>query len=160
MLSIEELDTKSKILVVAKKEFAANGYDSTSIRDITKKAKVNVSAINYHFGSKEDLFLAIVKDVSEKFRVLSEQLVEAISTEDFKQKLQNYFHNSVTFGLEEIDGLTVFFREQDRIWYQHLEVATQNFLEVRKNFIGFLTEAMKNGHIQTRNPDLINSVVD
>jgi AcrR family transcriptional regulator len=157
-LKIEDLDTKSKILVVAKKEFATNGYDSTSIRDITNKAGVNVSAINYHFGSKEDLFLAIVKDVSEKFRVLSEQLKPAESTEDFKEKLHNYFHQSIEFGLKEIDGLTVFFREQDRIWYQYLEVATQNFLQVRKNFIDFLTEAMKKDLIQNRNAEVFSNI--
>src|SRR5882724_4459665 len=52
-------DTKSRILDVAEEMFAEQGLDRASIRDITKKAGVNLAAINYHFGSKEDLIAAV-----------------------------------------------------------------------------------------------------
>lgn len=53
-------DTKEIILNTAEKLFAETGYHNTSIRDITGEAKVNISAINYHFGSKEKLFEAVI----------------------------------------------------------------------------------------------------
>ena len=52
-------DTRSRILDVAEELFSEHGFDRVSIRDITKKAQVNLAAINYHFGSKEDLIAAI-----------------------------------------------------------------------------------------------------
>jgi len=52
-------DTRSRILDVAEELFSEQGFDRVSIRDITKKAEVNLAAINYHFGSKEDLIEAI-----------------------------------------------------------------------------------------------------
>jgi len=52
-------DTRSRILDVAEELFGEQGFDRVSIRDITKKAKVNLAAINYHFGTKEDLIAAI-----------------------------------------------------------------------------------------------------
>jgi AcrR family transcriptional regulator len=52
-------DTKSKILDVAEELFGERGLDRVSIRHITDKAKVNLAAINYHFGSKEDLIAAV-----------------------------------------------------------------------------------------------------
>jgi AcrR family transcriptional regulator len=52
-------DTKSRILDVAEEMFAEQGFDRVSIRDITKKARANLAAINYHFGSKEDLIAAV-----------------------------------------------------------------------------------------------------
>jgi AcrR family transcriptional regulator len=52
-------DTKTRILDVAEELFGERGLDRISIRDITKKAKVNLAAINYHFGSKEDLIAAV-----------------------------------------------------------------------------------------------------
>lgn len=39
--------------------FGEQGLDRVSIRDITQKAKVNLAAINYHFGRKEDLIAAV-----------------------------------------------------------------------------------------------------
>ena len=52
-------DTRSRILDVAEELFSEQGFDRVSIRDITKKARVNLAAINYHFGSKEDLIAAV-----------------------------------------------------------------------------------------------------
>src|SRR5437667_167951 len=52
-------DTRSRILDVAEELFSERGFDRVSIRHITKKAHVNLAAINYHFGSKEDLIAAI-----------------------------------------------------------------------------------------------------
>src|SRR5207247_7907547 len=52
-------DTTSRILDVAEELFGEQGLDRVSIRDITRKAKVNLAAINYHFGSKEDLIAAV-----------------------------------------------------------------------------------------------------
>src|SRR6266702_2372929 len=54
-------DTRSRILDVAEELFGEQGLDRVSIRDITRKAKVNLAAINYHFGSKEDLIAAILE---------------------------------------------------------------------------------------------------
>src|SRR5258706_5348329 len=52
-------DTRSRILDVAEELFGEHGLDRVSIRDITTKAKVILAAINYHFGSKEDLIAAV-----------------------------------------------------------------------------------------------------
>jgi AcrR family transcriptional regulator len=52
-------DTRSRILDVAEQLFSEQGFDRVSIRDITRKARVNLASINYHFGSKEDLIAAI-----------------------------------------------------------------------------------------------------
>ena len=52
-------DTRSRILDGAEELFGERGLDRVSIRDITRKAGVNLAAINYHFGSKEDLIAAV-----------------------------------------------------------------------------------------------------
>ena len=55
------LDTKTKILNAAEKLFGMNGFDGTSLRDITAEAQVNLAAVNYHFQSKESLIDAIIE---------------------------------------------------------------------------------------------------
>src|SRR5437868_5312426 len=52
-------NTRSRILDVAERLFGEQGLDRVSIRDITRKARVNLAAINYHFGSREDLIAAV-----------------------------------------------------------------------------------------------------
>lgn len=53
-------DTKRKILDAAEHLFARDGYHATSLRGITTAAKVNLAAVNYHFGSKEALLEAVI----------------------------------------------------------------------------------------------------
>ena len=48
-------DTKEVILDAAEQLFSEQGFASTSLRAITAGAKVNLAAVNYHFGSKNDL---------------------------------------------------------------------------------------------------------
>src|SRR5690348_5809795 len=49
------IDTKQKILDTAERLIADQGYAATSLRHIIGEAGVNLAAVHYHFGSKEDL---------------------------------------------------------------------------------------------------------
>ncbi|MEN8264718.1 MAG: TetR/AcrR family transcriptional regulator [Nitrospirota bacterium] len=54
-------DTKQRILDAAEYLFAHDGYRGTSLRAITGKARVNLAAVNYHFGSKETLLEEVIR---------------------------------------------------------------------------------------------------
>jgi AcrR family transcriptional regulator len=53
-------DTKSRILDAAEHLFMEHGFEATSLRLLTASASVNLAAVNYHFGSKEELFQAVL----------------------------------------------------------------------------------------------------
>jgi AcrR family transcriptional regulator len=52
--------TKKRILDHAEALFMEHGFEATSLRSITAAAKVNLAAVNYHFGSKEELFESVL----------------------------------------------------------------------------------------------------
>src|SRR5512141_1564774 len=52
--------TKDRILDAAEALFVEHGFEATSLRSITAAADVNLAAANYHFGSKEELFEAVL----------------------------------------------------------------------------------------------------
>jgi len=54
-------DTKERILDAAEALFADQGFAATSLRQITRAAKVNLASVNYHFQSKESLLLAVMR---------------------------------------------------------------------------------------------------
>jgi AcrR family transcriptional regulator len=56
---------KDRILDAAEKLFARHGFYGVSIRDITRAAEVDVALVNYHFGSKRDLFAAVFQRRAE-----------------------------------------------------------------------------------------------
>ena len=53
--------TKQRILDAAEALFVAHGFEATSLRALTATAGVNLAAVNYHFGSKEELFEAVLR---------------------------------------------------------------------------------------------------
>src|SRR6186997_2062595 len=52
--------TKPRILDAAEALFMEHGFEATSLRAITTSAGVNLAAVHYHFGSKEELFQAVL----------------------------------------------------------------------------------------------------
>ena len=52
-------DTKSEIMDAAEELFGTQGFTATSLRAITQAAKVNLAAVNYHFGGKLGLLEAV-----------------------------------------------------------------------------------------------------
>ncbi len=52
--------TKTRILDAAEQLFMEHGFEATSLRQLTAAAGVNLAAVNYHFGSKEELFQAVL----------------------------------------------------------------------------------------------------
>jgi AcrR family transcriptional regulator len=75
-------DTCERILDAAERLFTAHGYDGTSMRQITGAAKVNLAAVNYHFGTKEALIQEVFRRRlawlnSERLRVLTVMEQEA-----------------------------------------------------------------------------------
>jgi AcrR family transcriptional regulator len=70
-------DPRERLIEAARLLFAAEGFDATSVRDITARAHANLGAITYHFGSKEALYHAVL----ERFAVPIADRIAAISTE-------------------------------------------------------------------------------
>ena len=65
--SLQSEETANKIFNQAMKLFLEKGYHGTSIRDITKSAKITQGGLYWHFKSKEDLLKKIVKEFEKRF---------------------------------------------------------------------------------------------
>ncbi len=86
------METREKIKEVAAELFSQRGYDGVSVRDIVMKAKVNLGAITYHFGGKENLYRELIVDMAG---ALKENLTEisqkkGCPTEKFKEFIRLY----------------------------------------------------------------------
>ncbi|MCX7921933.1 MAG: TetR family transcriptional regulator [Clostridia bacterium] len=53
------INARMRILFAARKLFAQQGFEATTVRQISEEAKTNLALISYHFGGKENVFFAL-----------------------------------------------------------------------------------------------------
>lgn len=101
-------DTKSRILDVAEELFGDQGLDRVSIRDITDAAKVNIAAVNYHFGSKEELIAAVferrVRPLNEARLTALDQVEKGSRTPKVEEILSAFIRPTLTCCLNKPSG--------------------------------------------------------
>jgi AcrR family transcriptional regulator len=57
--------TRQRVLEAAGPLFAEKGFEATSVRDITDRVGTSPASVNYHFRSKEHLYIETVKHAAE-----------------------------------------------------------------------------------------------
>ena len=79
---------RKQVLETARRIFQRKGYAKTTMMDIAKALNKSKSTLYYYFKSKEDIFAAIVQDISEQ---LQNELMKVIKSKaDTKTLLKRY----------------------------------------------------------------------
>ena len=103
-LNANGIVTRKSILQTAGQLFSDFGYAGTSFRDITKKSEIGLGSLVYHFGVKENLFLATVSTffpTRERFEEIVEPL-EACGSDASKETIIAAVTNMISAFLKEI----------------------------------------------------------
>jgi AcrR family transcriptional regulator len=68
---------KEALLDAAEELYAENGFDGVALRELTKRAGMNLGSVNYHFGSKENLFGEVV---ARRIRPINARRLQVLET--------------------------------------------------------------------------------
>lgn len=144
-------DTVDRILDAAEVLFAERGFAETSLRMITSRAKVNLAAVNYHFGSKNSLIHAVFARFLTPY---SATLEEAFDDLQLQSKGQAPTLDRILWALAESAarmpqrndrGISIFMRLLGLAYTQsqgHLrEFLEQEYSEAFGRFMRLLKEA-------------------
>ena len=75
-------ETRLRLIEAAGEIFAEVGYEAATVRQITNKAKANLSAVNYYFGDKRGLYQTILKSIGEDIYAQLKQRCSSGPAED------------------------------------------------------------------------------
>ena len=139
MPSQPTFSTRERILGAAEALFAERGFAGASLRQVTTAAKVNLAAVNYHFGSKdaliEEVFRRRLDDLSRR---RLEQLAEASrrGNPDLNAVLDAFIRPAL--ALSDHKGGAVFMRVLARAFAEHnthlRQFLSANYGHVLKEF--------------------------
>ena len=147
------MDTKEKILNAAEELFADQGFASTSMRDISAEADVNLAAAHYHFGSKLDLLRAVF---ARRFGPVNAERLErldALDDPDVEEVLRAF-----------IAPLFKRLREPGNGWAKFMQLVGRTYTDTNAEIRACLIEQIRVvaarliGALQTALPELPSDV--
>jgi AcrR family transcriptional regulator len=104
------MGTRDRLLEAAGEVFSERGYEKATVREIVKRAKTNLNAVNYHFRDKEQLYVAVLLNVHQRASQHMPGISESIDHLSPEQRLRAF----VGFFLQHI------FEKGKRAWQMKL----------------------------------------
>ncbi|MAV90990.1 MAG: hypothetical protein CL676_06185 [Bdellovibrionaceae bacterium] len=144
--------SKKNILKEANRLFAEKGYTGTSVRELAEAAEVNVAAINYHFGSKQGLFEAAVKDFTQSKLSMVMMVLEPTKTlEEFKLRITMFMKQFLLLASNEHEAFRMLSRNLDTFAKLAPKDFKAIFVNIHNQFLKFVESAQKSKIIR---PDI------
>lgn len=125
------------------------GYEGTSVKEITDKARVSVSAINYHFESKENLYAEIVTCFAQKnLHSITKTLTAVNSQEELKLRIEFFIGSLLDFMFDNYAQTMLVLKQVD-LSDSKMQSALAVFMQISDTLNGFLKSAQERGFIRS-----------
>lgn len=141
--------TKERILSAAEDLFAKSGFAGASLRQVTSAANVNLAAVNYHFGSKENLINELFKrrlDDLTAARMAALEKVKSARPATLEQVLEAFVQPALSLASER--GGSSFVRLLARAFAEHDQrlrrFVSDNYGHVLKEFAKVIANLLPN----------------
>jgi AcrR family transcriptional regulator len=79
---------KARILASARRTFGEYGYNDSTTRMIAKDVGIDISTLYYHWGEKQDLYEAVIMDISEEVQQKLNEVEREVSGLSLASRLE------------------------------------------------------------------------
>lgn len=93
-----ESPVKERILLAAQQLFAQGGYSGYGVRDIAREARVSLSMVSYHFGSKLGILRSIFTSFFDEYNTVLEEALHDAG--ELEEKVASLVHATTRFMRE------------------------------------------------------------
>jgi TetR/AcrR family transcriptional regulator, mexJK operon transcriptional repressor len=144
---------RDAILEAASKVFLEVGFGSASMDAIANEAKVSKQTVYNHFGSKEELFAAMIRKTCDQMTMAFAEAVKAGDPDKTLRAIARHFM-TVVFSSEKLSLHRLLmaevprFPDLGRIYYQ------SGPEPIRKFVADYLSEQTRLGKLKVENPRL------
>lgn len=142
-----ENSSTERILAAAEKLFSEHGYDAVSINAIAVRAGVSKANIFHHFNTKNELYLAVVKDACKE----TQTRVQTIARDhrSIVDRLSHFAQAQLQFMLEHGQTTRLILRELIKNGPERgRELAEQVFGQSFARLVGMIREGQAQGELR------------
>ena len=151
-------DTKTAIFEAATGAFAELGYTAASVREICGRVGASPNAINYHFGSKAELYREIVGGFASVQLDLAARILSTSprSAEDFAVRLELFFVELLDCYLDNRDTIRIIYREFEQLVPHGTDGVVGRLARVNEVIATFVRQALEAGLVAEEiDPDIV-----
>jgi AcrR family transcriptional regulator len=147
-----EKSARGRLMTAAIGLFARKGYAATTVREIVEAASVTKPVLYYHFGSKEGIFLAMMREALGEFEATVDTTLKTPGR--IADRILLFLDASFQLILEHLDVMRVV----DAIYYGPPQGAPSfDFEQIHRRFMetltGLVREGMASGEFRAGDPD-------
>ena len=132
--------------------FAEKGFEGASLRGIAAGARTTHGLIRHHFGSKEDLWRAMVDDFVRRFEARHRPLLSKIGESDPVELLKGFVTNYVKVSAE-LPGVAKIIMNDCSQPGSRLDFVVDRMLPVHEAIEPVVRAVQKQGLLQQHDPD-------
>jgi AcrR family transcriptional regulator len=101
---------KAKILTSARKLFGEYGYNDTTTRMLAGDVGIDISTLYYHWGEKQDLYEAVLIEISEEIQGKLKEVEKKVSGQNLTTRLEIAIDmmSDYLFSHPEVSNLILF----------------------------------------------------
>jgi len=139
-------DSKKRILQTAVSLFARHGFAGTGMRELAAKSEVNLSMVNYFFGSKKGLLKEILDSFLSGYLTIARE--ELAGPGDLHSRLERFIASAISYFDAERDSLIITISElphDDPEIVEHKAGWARQMIEIVNQEV-CLPHAAENGH--------------
>jgi AcrR family transcriptional regulator len=147
-LAHPHFSTKERILSAAEALFARHGFAGASLRQVTAAANVNLAAVNYHFGSKDNLINEVFRRRLDELTLARLQALERARVDQsatLTTILEAFVLPALDLATDRLGG-SAFMRVLARAYAEHDQslrrFLSDNYGHVLKAFAAAIQELM------------------
>lgn len=144
--------TRKALLEAALKHFAEKGFRGASLREIAEDADTAHGLIRHHFGTKEDLWRAVVDDFVGKFEHEHRPLLADIEGADPVELLKGLVTNFVHLAAELPEVSKIIMNDCGRPG-PRMDYVMERMLPVHKAIEPIFLAVQERGYLAHYNPD-------
>jgi AcrR family transcriptional regulator len=146
-------EKKDQILDVAEALFSKHGFDGVSIRSLAKQANINIAMVSYYFGSKENLYIAVIE---RKMVTIRQYLTEAFPNGgNAWDKLYYIIDRYVDRMVDNRSFMNIVFTEVASENREHIvDFLSKRLADNQEAFGGLIVEGIKSAHFREVDPQL------
>jgi len=145
--------TAEKILEVAARKFAEEGFANVSVRDICRETGTTPPVIYYYFGSKKGLFDAVARrriSMGDFIRKLS----RATEAKDPRKGLKSFVSVYLSSFPEHTFDVGLYMRDSATLDKQSARIVSEDLDRIRALAVGLVKRSISKGLFRKTDPDL------